>query len=102
QVKQAALGSLNINRTAIGGVPEKEEDFGYDPAGNWTRYVDKADGGTVLDQTRANNKDNQLTQIDGSSALIEYDKTGNAVKLPPGAGGDWSKCFQLVWDAWNR
>src|SRR5690606_22058239 len=85
-----------------GGVPSKEEDFGYDPTGNWLRYVDKQSGEVVLDQTRSSNKDNQITQIDGSSELIEYDRAGNAVKLPPGVGGDWSKYFQVVWDAWNR
>ena len=63
----------------------------------------RAENGTeVLDQSRVNNQDNQVTQIDGSSDGIAYDKAGNATKLPPGADGEWSKHFQLKWDGWNR
>jgi RHS repeat-associated protein len=102
QVIRDAVGTLNTNRTAIGGVPGEEEDFEYDPTGNWMGYRKDAIGSVVLDQSRSNNKDNQLTQIDGSSALLSYDRAGNATKVPPGTGGDWSKYYQPVWDAWNR
>jgi RHS repeat-associated protein len=102
QVIRDALGTLNTNRTAIGGVPGEEEDFTYDPTGNWLGYRKEATGSTVLDQSRSNNKDNQLEQIDGSSALLSYDRAGNATKVPPGTGADWSKYYQPVWDAWNR
>jgi len=102
QVIRDAVGTLNTNRTAIGGIPGEEEDFTYDPTGNWLGYRKDADGTIVLDQTRSNNKDNQLTQIDGSSALLAYDRAGNATKVPPGTAGDWSKCYQPVWDAWGR
>ncbi len=102
QVIRDAVGTLNTNRTAIGGIPGEEEDFAYDPTGNWLGYRKDEGGATVLDQTRANNKDNQLVQIDGSSALLAYDRAGNATKVPPGVGGNWSKYFQPVWDAWNR
>src|SRR5690606_2947415 len=97
-----AVGTLNTNRTAIGGVPGEEEDFTYDPTGNWLGYRKDEDGSTVLDQSRSNNQDNQLTQINGSSSLLAYDRAGNATKVPPGTAGDWSKCFQPVWDAWGR
>ncbi|MBL9153310.1 MAG: RHS repeat-associated core domain-containing protein, partial [Verrucomicrobiales bacterium] len=40
--------------------------------------------------------------LDGSSALLAYDRAGNATKTVPGTDGDWSKGFQPVWDAWNR
>jgi hypothetical protein len=83
-------------------VPGEEEDFTYDPTGNWLGYRKEATGSTVLDQSRSNNKDNQLEQIDGSSALLSYDRAGNATKVPPGTGADWSKYYQPVWDAWNR
>jgi RHS repeat-associated protein len=102
QVILDAVGTLNTNRTAIGGVPGEEEDFAYDPTGNWQSYRKEANGASVLDQTRSSNQDNQLTQIDGSSEGIEYDRAGNAIKIRPGAGGDWNKHFTLVWDAWNR
>ena len=87
QVIRDAVGTLNTNRTSIGGVPGEEEDFTYDPTGNWMGYRKDANGSVVLDQSRSNNKDNQLTQIDGSSALLSYDRAGNATKVPPGTGG---------------
>ena len=102
QVKQNAVGTLNTNQTAIGAIPGEQEDFSYDPTGNWTNYQRSENGTEVLDQSRVNNQDNQVTQIDGSSDAIAYDKAGNATKLPPGADGDWSKHFQLKWDGWNR
>jgi hypothetical protein len=102
QVTRDAVGTLNTNRTAIGGVPGEEEDFTYDPTGNWLGYRRSDDGTVVLDQSRSNNKDNQLTQIDGDSALLAYDRAGNAETVAPGAGGDWSKCYRPIWDAWNR
>ena len=102
QIKHDAVGTLNTNRTAIGGVPQEEEGFSYDPTGNWLGYRKDSNGAPDFDQSRSNNKDNQLTQIDGSSQGIEYDRAGNAIKIRPGAGGDWNKHFTLVWDAWNR
>ena len=102
QVKQNAVGTLNTNQTAIGAIPGEQENFSYDPSGNWTNYQRAENGTEVLDQSRVNNQDNQVTQIDGSSDAIAYDKAGNATKLPPGVDGDWSKHFQLKWDGWNR
>ena len=102
QVIRDAVGTLNTNRTAIGGIPGEEEDFTYDPTGNWLGYRKDANSSVVLDQSRSNNKDNQLTQIDGSSSLLAYDRAGNATKVPPGTGADWSTCYQPVWDAWGR
>ena len=102
QVEQFDRGNLNINRSAIGGIPSAEEDFQYDPTGNWKRYTFAEDGTVNLDQTRKHNKDNQLTQIDGSSGGITYDCAGNATLVPPDASGDWSKSYTLTWDAWNR
>ena len=102
QVIRDAVGTLNTNRTAIGGIPSEEEDFTYDPTGNWLGYRKDANGSMVLDQSRSNNQDNQLTQIDGSSALLSYDRAGNATKTAPGLNGDWTKYYQPVWDAWNR
>jgi len=102
QVKSDALGTLNTNRTSIGGVPTEDEDFIYDPVGNWLAYQKGVNGSPVLDQSRSSNRDNQLTQIDGSSEGIEYDRAGNATKIRPGTGGDWAKHFAVTWDAWNR
>jgi RHS repeat-associated protein len=102
QVIRDAVGTLNTNRTSIGGVPAEDEGFSYDRVGNWLAYRKDANGSPVLDQTRSNNRDNQLTQIDGDSALLAYDRAGNATKTAPGVGGDWTKHFANTWDAWNR
>ena len=102
QVIRDAVGTLNTNRTAIGGVPGEEETFTYDPTGNWLGYRKDTNGTIALNQSRANNLDNQLTQINGSNALLSYDRAGNATKVPPGNGGDWTKYYQPVWDAWGR
>jgi hypothetical protein len=34
-------GNLNATRTGISGTPVREEDFTYDPLGNWNQYVVK-------------------------------------------------------------
>ena len=52
QVTSANRGVININRTAIGGVPAEGERFVYDPIGNWNRYQKLEDGLGTLDQTR--------------------------------------------------
>ena len=102
QVKGAARGDLNINRTAIGGVPKRQEGFSYDPTGNWTRYTSAIDGVEDLDQSRVNNQDNQIVQIDGSGVGVAHDKAGNTTKMPPDASGEWDESYNLIWNAWNR
>ena len=102
QVKDAALGTLNLNQTAIGGIPTEEQSFAYDPTGNWTHTTRAADGADTLDQSRVSNRDNQMTQVDGSSDGIAYDAAGNATKTVPDKDGDWSRFYRLTWDAWNR
>src|SRR5690606_2928361 len=94
--------TLNLNQSAIGAIPSREERFDYDPAGNWRRYRLSGDGETLLDQGRTSNPANQLVQIDGSADGIAYDASGNATRLPPDADGDWLAPLTLVWDAWNR
>ncbi len=102
QVKSGALGALNINQTAIGGVPARAEAWNYDPTGNWQRWQKSTEGELQLDQTRIHNRDNQITQIDGKCDGIAYDKAGNTLMIPPDAAGDWSVPQSMVWDAWNR
>ncbi len=102
QVTDLARGNLNLNQTAIGGIPAFEERFDYDPTGNWNRYTSATDGTETLDQTRVNNRDNQITQLDGSNEGILYDRAGQALQMPPDANGDWGQYYHLVWDAWGR
>ncbi len=102
QLSDFSRGNLNINCTLVGAIPEAEEEFTYDPTGNWQAYVRKSDGATDLDQTRVNNKDNQVTQIDASSDGIAHDLAGNTTQMPPDASGDWNESLTITWDAWNR
>ncbi len=102
QLSDFSRGNLNINHTLVGAIPENEEQFSYDPTGNWLGYVRKSDGAVDLDQTRVNNQDNQITQLDASSDGIAHDLAGNTTLMPPDAGGDWSKSLTLTWDGWNR
>ncbi|MEZ5430777.1 MAG: hypothetical protein R3F31_06265 [Verrucomicrobiales bacterium] len=102
QVTAAARGNLNLNQTAIGGIPAQRQTFTYDPTGNWDRYTTVEDGVEVLDQRRIHNQANQIVQIDGSNTGLLYDRAGNATQMPPNAAGDWSQHYKLTWDAWNR
>src|SRR5690606_31186328 len=88
--------------SAIGSIPAAGEDFSYDATGTWTDYTASAEGTVTIDQSRVNNRDNQLTQIDASNDGISYDKAGNATRMVPDASGDWDKSYQLKWDGWNR
>ncbi|MCX6908426.1 MAG: RHS repeat-associated core domain-containing protein [Verrucomicrobia bacterium] len=100
QLTELQRGNLNNNRTTISSIPAKQEDFAYDPTGNWQNYLTKVAGAVSLDQNRTHNKANETWQIDGSNAVVGLDPAGNMVKMPK--VGDWSTAQQLTWDAWNR
>ena len=102
QVTAAARGNLNLNQTAIGGIPAQRQTFTYDPTGNWERYTIAENGVEVLNQNRIHNQANQITQIGGSNTGLLYDRAGNANQMPPDATVDWSNHYKLTWDAWNR
>jgi RHS repeat-associated protein len=102
QVTNAALGNLNTNATAIGGVPVTNETWDYDPTGNWKDYQVAEDGTVSLDQTRAYDKGNRLTQIVGDPNPVTLDQAGRMLELPPDATGYWSNSQQITWDAWSR
>jgi RHS repeat-associated protein len=99
QVTHAKRGALNINRTAIGGVPTQTEGFGYDETGNWLNYRVENDGVGTLEQTRKNDRDNRMVQVNGSAAGITYDQAGNMTQGPL---NDSVLHHKLKWDAWNR
>ena len=99
QILNAQRGVLNINRTAIGGIPASEEQFNYDETGNWLAYRTESNGTPALDQARRHDRDNRMVQVDGSSAGITYDQAGN---LTQGPLNDTGPHHQMKWDAWNR
>jgi RHS repeat-associated protein len=100
QLNDFQRGVLNGTRTGISGTAAAEEDFTYDPTGNWNEYVVRASGTQTLDQTRTHNKANELTAIDGSGSLVAEDAAGNMTKVPK--PGNWSAAYDLKYDAWNR
>ena len=107
QVTGRQRGNLSNDRLAIAGTPQRREDFGYDPLGNWTSYAAQANGSALVTQTRTHNQANQTTGIAntvpaGSVLGITHDAAGNMTQAPPDADGDWTKGFKLTWDAWNR
>ena len=101
QVTQRQRGLLNTSTTAIGGVPAQQEGFGYDETGNWVSYRQANAGALDIDQSRANNRSNQIAQVDGSSAGVSYDRNGNMLTVPTGEALTGAP-RKLVWDAWNR
>ncbi len=100
QVKSRDLGTLNVNRTAIGGVPAQGEGWDFDPAGNWRNYIQQAGGSTVIDQDRDHNKVNEITKLDGSALPVAYDAAGNMIRVP--LDFDPASGVVMTWDAWNR
>lgn len=102
QVKQANQGNLNVNRTAIAAIPASSEAFAYDPIGNWLNFKSDENGFPILEQPRQNNQDNQIVTLDGIAAGTSYDASGNMIATHPDKAGNWTKGFQMTWDAWNR
>ena len=101
QVIDDNTGTLNATKTGITGTPTREEDFTYDPQGNWNAYDQSQNGTADITQTRDHNTDNQITKIDSSATNVAYDNAGNMTKVPTGADLKGSN-VTLVWDAWNR
>lgn len=100
EIKTLKRGTLNAGRTGISGTPAWQEDFTYDPIGNWNAYVTKVSGTTTLNQTRTHNRANELTAVNGSGTTVGEDAAGNMVKVP--AVGSWGTANDLEYDAWNR
>lgn len=101
QVTRSDRGTLNENRSAIGGIPEEAEAWGYDEQGNWLTFAKDVEGSNVIDQERTHNKSNQIVTIDGSGSGVDFDLNGNMTRVPTGAdlAGPARK---LVWNAWNQ
>jgi hypothetical protein len=61
-------GTLNSGKTGITGTPAAEQDWTLDPTGNWNAFVTLASGTTTLNQTRTQNKVNEITGISASGS----------------------------------
>ena len=109
QVKTLDRGTLTGNPpTGTSGTPSWEEDWNYDPTGNWrgssTAYLTKVSGSTTLNQNRTHNKANEITDITETTGTAwptpSHDAAGNLTQVPrPLSLGN---SFDLKWDAWYR
>ncbi|MFM7213877.1 MAG: RHS repeat-associated core domain-containing protein [Verrucomicrobiota bacterium] len=108
QVKTLDRGTLNGTFTGITGTPSWEEDWNYDPTGNWngtsTGYLTKASGTTQLNQNRTHNVVNEITDITETTGTAwptpTFNAPGNMTLAPqPKKLGD---SYDFKYDAWNR
>lgn len=102
QVVEDARGNLNLDQAAISAVPVSQQNWDYDPTGNWRGYETRTNGTVALAQHRVHDKGNRLTQVGGSPSPVLLDRAGRMLELPPGASGDWDESLKLKWDAWGR
>jgi YD repeat-containing protein len=89
--------------TGISGTPVAEQDWTLDPTGNWSAFLTKASGTTTLNQTRTQNRVNEITAIGGTPAWATppaYDAAGNMTSFPQPASP--SSNFTATYDAWNQ
>ena len=100
QLATLQRGQLNSGKTGISGTPAWEEDFTFDPTGNWNNYLTKLTGTTNLNQNRTYNQANSLLTLGGSSTYISVNAAGNTVLAP--VPGTWASGYALTYDAWNR
>jgi len=102
QVTQSSLGNLNLNHTAISGIPLQQESWDYDSTGNWHGYQIHSSGVAALDQQRVHDKGNRMTQISDTPYPVLLDRLGRWRQVAPDAGGDWNESLKIKWDAWSR
>jgi RHS repeat-associated protein len=108
QIKTLDRGTLNSGKTGISGTPSWEEDWNFDPMGNWrgtsTAYLTKVSGSTALDQNRSHNTANELTGITTNSgpswSAPVHDAAGNMTRVPQPLS--LTSNYDLAYDAWNR
>ena len=85
--------------------PAREEDWTLNQTGNWAGYDVTENGAPVLNQTRENNKANEITGIETPPeqtqwAEPQYDARGNMITVPK--PNSPASAFTCTWDAWNR
>jgi RHS repeat-associated protein len=99
QIKSLKRGTLNEQHTTITS-PTWQEDFSYDPTGNWAHYHTQTGQNPAFNQDRTHSQVNALTTLDNSTSLLASDSAGNMTRTPK--PGNWIEAYNMVWDAWNR
>ena len=103
-------GTLNSNRTGVvtSPAPPWQEEFNYDPTGNWhgsaTAYLTKENGSPTQNQNRAHNPANEITNITETTGPAwptpQHDAAGNMTLAPRPLAP--AQSYSLTYDAWNR
>jgi RHS repeat-associated protein len=96
-------GTTGNPYTGIGN-KQREEDWCHDGTGNWQNYdYDGPESPSEdVNQSRTHNRANEICSVTSPSGVVQpkYDVVGNqTVDIAP---GDWTKQYDLKWDAWNR
>ena len=102
QVKQHQRGELMGTYPNYSGIikPQQDEDWTYDPSGNWDKYSSQL---PCNNQIRSQNQANEVTGITSpvGEVVPKYDATGNMITMPVKPGLSTSQ-YTLTWDGWNR
>ncbi|QGQ25646.1 hypothetical protein F1728_24495 [Gimesia benthica] len=105
RLKDIDRGKLNSLKDAITDL-QFAECWSLDQTGNWSNYRqdDTGNGTWDLNQSRTNNKVNEITDITESAGpswvTPAYNKAGNMISMPKPA--DPTTSFSATYDAWNR
>ena len=98
-------GTLNTAKTAVTGTPARQQDWTLTQTGNWAGFNVAENGQAILNQTRTNNKANEITGLSEPESqtqwvVPQYDARGNMITMPkPDSPASGMTC---VYDAWNR
>lgn len=105
RLKHMDRGTLNGSKNAITNL-QFAECWSLDETGNWSnfRQDDSGNGTWDLNQSRTNNKVNEITDITESTGpswvTPAYSKAGNMTTIPQPA--DSTSSYTATYDAWNR
>ncbi len=106
QLKILKRGNLNAGKTDLGGTPVWQEDWNYDPTGNWrgttSAYVTQVNGTTTLDQNRSHDQANEILTLTGTPDWPDptHDAAGNTTRVPQPVAPTSS--YDCKFDAWDR
>ncbi len=100
QVTARDQGQLAEDRMGVDGTPLREEDWIYDPSGNWGNYKRRSSGSLTTNQNRTHNPVNEIVTYAGSGIPVVFDRAGNMTRVPRALTG--TDFYDAAWDAWNR